>query len=84
MKAEVRCCCTPRKLLGWLEVPTLDADRVVFWLRFAMDRWEDPPRRIELPIAEFIDERKERRRAIKAEGVPIELLRRIPGFIEFT
>lgn len=90
-RLEVRCCCVPKKLLGTLPVPDhlLQAPQLTMLLmqpRFfglPTDRRERRPTSINLQITEIQDGR-ERWRAIKAEGVPIETLRLIPGFIEAT
>jgi len=94
-RLEVRCCCQPNKLLGWLYA---DADRDVVLSRLvspspvplmtdANSRVPIVPERchqITMEIATIaLGEGFQPYRAIKAEGVPIETLRRIPGFIEY-
>lgn len=86
-RVEVRCCCVPSKLLGSL--PVMDRDLVlgrriefVVLQRFGEPRlprvsleiatWESGVGRVELAGG----------LAIKSNDVPIEVLRRIPGFIE--
>lgn len=94
MRYEVRCCCQPQKLLGWLEAPER-ATTVSYMIRRALilddeaNAIDGPAaiEHIELPITEIYfgsicDLESKRYRAIKAEGTPIETLRRIPGFIE--
>jgi hypothetical protein len=84
VKLEVRCCCQPQKLLGWLEVPDPNARRVMFRLsaRFGYCDPGSPPSVVQFDIAtiHFADGRHYR--AVKAEGAPLELLRRIRSFRE--
>lgn len=96
MRLEVRCCCQPQKLLGWLIVPdhVRDGSVVSFvvspahWVRETLDSAPSfqPADRIDLPVATFgtytQDGAPVRRRALKSEEIPIARLRRIPGFIE--
>jgi hypothetical protein len=74
---EVRCCCQPRKLLGYLDIPTPRAGHIVFPL--PGERGFDS---LSLPVATFQDENGNRYKAIKSEETPIETLRRLPCFIE--
>lgn len=104
-RVEVRCCCTPMKLLGSL--PIMDSVREGQDVRFVVMK---PPRafdarkdasltlgdvpHIKLTLLkwgvaelETWNENSSNRwiaggLALKADGVPIETLRRIPGFIE--
>jgi hypothetical protein len=92
---EVRCCCQPRKLLGWLPVvDRLRAEgrgvRFVIPPQFAGGRMTDV-QVVNLPIAMFvssqcvstadgIEDVSDRHLALKSEETPIEILRRIPGF----
>jgi hypothetical protein len=81
---EVRCCCEPEKLLGYL---TADSD----WQSV---RYYDPdyqrsykkdsiemPKIFSLPIRTFYN-RGRYYQAIDAHGITIEQLRKIPGFQE--
>jgi len=95
---EVRCCCQPRKLLGWLPVPigvqpgpgvevmfTVEQPRVELeGLRFdeRVRVRHIPGRRVTLPMAEWREGSEPRRLAFKSEETPVEDLRRIPGFSE--
>ncbi len=97
-RVEVRCCCSAAKLLGTLPLPDhvyswafpvmqernanfsraaargLQIDKVVLelvrWKHDVMDGDATTPRTIAGG------------EALKADGIPIETLRRIPGFIE--
>lgn len=83
---EVRCCCVPEKLLGWIEVP-INARNIR--LAFAppmhpifgedMDMVFGASKNVDLPIEKInIDGRQYR--AIKAEGLEKKDLMRFPGF----
>jgi len=99
MRTEVRCCCTPKKLLGWLDVP----DELLFEGNTISFRI--PPRcyqpigaalvferaiNVRLPVAmfragmplEFAYGIPDQHLALKSEETPIDLLRRVPGFVE--
>lgn len=99
MRIEVRCCCVPKKLLGWLEAP----EELVF--EGSVLSFRIPPRcfqpvgqplvferaiDVRLPVAMFeagylgqlLSGGGERHLALKSEETPIELLRRVPGFVE--
>lgn len=82
MKYEVRCCCAPQKLLGWIEWP--DSMRIA---RFALvsplgtTTWRASIESVELVLADYAEDGRAYK-AVKADGVPIEKLRRIPGFVE--
>lgn len=91
MKYEVRCCCQPQKLVGWLDVPE---HMGVFTLPLHSFDYEEQAVRtetIKLVIdvyapAAICDQDgfyslPDPYKAIKAEDVPIETLKRIPGFI---
>lgn len=63
MKLEVRCCCQPHKLLGWLEVPDHLAklgEVIVFPVHVTVDPdgglrdHARPQRQIALPVAEIV------------------------------
>ena len=87
MKMEVRCCCTPRKLLGWLDVkeglrPGDVANFMLMEKRLTLEgdtsgKFEV----VQLPI-QRIAEGSKSWLALKSEETPIEKLRKIPGFKE--
>lgn len=102
-RMEVRCCCTPNKLLGTLPV----TDRVFNGNEQSMEfplmgvpSQGLPYSRITLDVAEWVESRiigplgdllvqlpmdyglSRSGVALKHEGVTLETLRRIPGFIE--
>lgn len=94
-RIDVRCCCRPKKLLGTVPVPDAHGDRHTFSLMqprvhdFTAARLKvgagTSPRSITLPIDSFVDMsgcHPKYGLAVKAEGVAIETLRLIPGFIE--
>lgn len=88
-RLEVRCCCQPRRLLGWLEVPDPGAPSVVVPVVSLNSVDGSPVQRPEpsfstftLPLANLRDEVGHMRRAVKAEGMSIETLRSVPGFVE--
>lgn len=86
---EIRCCCVPEKLLGW--VPCVPRDgHAIFTITKPQtfdifNPSEYPPaitvERLALPMALYRDGDREWM-AIKSQETPIEKLRRIPGFIE--
>jgi hypothetical protein len=89
MRYEVRCCCEASKLLGWLEWP--NAVRVAkFILRTppAVDaRFRRPGARlredrIQLRLNTIHLDDGRRGVAVKADGIPVETLRRVPGFVD--
>lgn len=95
VRLEVRCCCQPQKLLGWLTVPDARRKSVAFRLsqrvyrlvghRLVGHAASIEPRTVVLPIEQINYEVagvEVSYRAIKAEGAPLELLRRIPQFEE--
>jgi hypothetical protein len=92
---EIRCCCMPRKLLGWVDVPEhlARAGEVVrFPLREPLLLVVPPPgfhlrarTRTPLYLPLLIERYRENeagplRLAVKSHEHPIELLRRIPTF----
>lgn len=94
-RVEVRCCCQPKRLLGWLPVDELkiwEGSKVRFLVAPARTFRELGAAPIselavstlELPIltACLPDADGGRRLALKSEETPIETLRRIPGFVE--
>jgi hypothetical protein len=93
---EIRCCCEPAKLLGWIRVPDLERWRregaVTFLLQPERgDRLADqveaifaPRTTLRLELATWSDSRRgiRDRLAFRSDDTPLETLRRIPGFIE--
>lgn len=94
-RVEVRCCCSPLLLLGTLPFP--DNAREWTYPVCKAPRAQKPqallkamatgvkPELVTLQLAEFqtiVDNRPVRGWALKADHVPLEKLRRIPGFIE--
>lgn len=92
VKMEVRCCCVPQKLLGWLPVPYPNLKSVRYWLVHPSAKWAPKGSETgETALGEYLEMRLEDYlpegaatpyRAIKAEGIPLETLRRIPLFQE--
>lgn len=91
MQIEVRCCCQPQKLLGWLPVPDgVGAGDTVHFV-VSRPRWRLASREAEpvfemadvitLPVA-ILDENGRSSLALKSEETPVERLRQIPGFVE--
>lgn len=95
---EVRCCCTPTKLLGWIPVevrgPGPEDLRQSYDFAVAVHRgaWLAPEAqeapacavvRVTLPVASF-GIVLGRYPALKSEETPIEILRMLPGFVENT
>lgn len=79
---EVRCCCTPQKLRGWLRVSDHMVQvgrRVFFPLAEATRTFRVGS--VDLEVAIFWDGHQHYP-ALKNEGMPMETLRRIPGFRE--
>lgn len=77
-RLEVRCCCDASKLLGTLPAPSGDAWEKVFAVPSSTLFGS-----LSLPIGQYrpsVD--GDWVRAYKADGVSIETLRKIPGFIE--
>jgi len=81
MKVEVRCCCQPMKLLGTVIIDDrlMHADSVTFALRGNID--DRHQKILTLPLAMFADGGRTWI-AVKAEGVDLDTLRRIPYFVE--
>lgn len=91
-RMEIRCCCTPSKLLGTVPVPDHSGSLISLPLMGRADAGR-PPARIEFEVATWARDVFDRdlggyvrvpETALKHEGVTIETLRRIPGFIEST
>ncbi len=85
---EVRCCCQPQKLLGFITVEP----GATFVQRALI---VDPPsgfasmfsvapvaceKQVRLPVQEIYTDTGRRYRAVKAEGVSLDVLLRVPGF----
>lgn len=86
---EVRCCCQPQKLLGYL--PVIEGQtRMRYVLRPTEPDDGQRFQQIELRLGAFNDARmneagdvvRDTHLALKAEDIPIEVLRRIPSFVE--
>lgn len=99
VRLEVRCCCVPQKLLGWVDVPEarLRAGQFLpFVLRVPIptsfgkqpEREESNAACVRLEMAFYnvrdvdSDDFGATSIALKSGELPIETLRRIPGFIE--
>lgn len=94
-RIDIRCCCAPGKLLGSL--PVRDDTRAGEVVRFVVMKprtYAAPDRNrvaaqsvpeVSLTVEAFTDLSGAHPKfgiALKAEGVTVETLRRIPGFIE--
>lgn len=75
----VRCCCQPKKVLGYL--PKAEGRAAVFYLRSAAGH---EIQTIVLPIAIMQHGDGTRELAYKADGVSVEQLHRIPRFVEIA
>lgn len=80
---EVRCCCQPTKLLGWL--PVLEGVRAY---RRTISKMSDVPMpkkaefiHVHLPV-QIIEIWGERYHALSSDETPIETLRMLPDFVE--
>lgn len=89
MRMEVRCCCQPQKLLGWFEFGREPQGESINYVR--MQRWgyretfgDVAVGKGTLPIETIQHEDGRRYRAIKAEGMSVEELKEIQGFIPAT
>lgn len=85
VRLEVRCCCQPKKLLGWLTVPDARCLSVSFCIPQRLLARTAKPVIVKLSLDQInceIDGELVSYRAIKAEGAPLKLLRKIPGFEE--
>ena len=84
---EVRRCCGPTKLLGWMNADDSAHGVLVIFnnsvdIGFKGSPFKHVFERFELPISEYRDENGIKSFAVKADGLPIEKLRRIKSFIE--
>lgn len=79
---EVRCCCVPKKLLGWVDIKHKGSNTIMWPPAFSIDEAGEP-RCIELEVALFNPgDGTEPYHALKSGELPIETLRLIPGFKE--
>lgn len=94
---EVRCCCIPKKLLGWLDVPDhiKDGDNIQFSILpqlpptglFGLDKPDSVSfQQVTLTASEYwekLDENNSRGYlALKSNETPLENLRTLSGFRE--
>ncbi len=90
VKMEVRCCCDPSRLLGYLPVQYPLMNWVRFWVpltgarhvEFTCDLPSAKMRYVELSLAFYAPIGETPYRCVKADGVTMELLRSIPEFVE--
>jgi hypothetical protein len=80
-RLEVRCCCNPKKLVGWITVPNALVE-VGVPLSFPLFPETGSEFRTLCMRVETINHRGASYPAIKAEDVPLEILRRVPRFEE--
>lgn len=82
-RLQVRCCCQPKKILGTLPVPDIiRSGQCITYLKNTLQSGGHVET-ITLPIATIYSRRtQDYSLALKAEGVPIEVLRTINGFQE--
>lgn len=81
---EIRCCCQPRKILGWINAPGVYHSGQMLALPLQRVSFMEETEFIDvlrLPVA-IIRTGTEEHLALKAEGTPVETLRRCSGFIE--
>lgn len=80
---EVRCCCQPKKLLGWMDVrePRHGSSVTFLLTRSLLDPQHGSVQRLTLPLAPIVEDGRSWL-AFKAEDTPIETLRRIGAFRE--
>jgi hypothetical protein len=87
MKYEVRCCCRPDKLLGWLGWPAV-ATSIEFTLRGAVPCRFTPAGvvtakdRIRLALKTVTHPDGRKYAVVNADGLPVETLRRVSGFVD--
>ncbi len=90
VKMEVRCCCDPSRLLGYLPVQYPLMSFVRYWVSksampvegFTCDLPSAKMRYVELSLAFYAPIGETPYRCVKADGVTMELLRSIPEFVE--
>lgn len=84
MRYEVRCCCDAEVFFGWLEAP--EGEKTYTWIVLSDPHEERsasaPVDRVRMPIVPFLPRSGPAYLAVKADGVPIETLRRLRGFEE--
>lgn len=78
---KVRCCCQPKKVLGWFDWEYMGQTSYRFALP-SHDIWNASHSILELPVAKFRGDDGQTEYALKSEETPIETLRKIAGFIE--
>jgi len=91
MKLEVRCCCDPMKLMGWIPVP-YEGQNIPRSIRIPLLMERARPiaglatqnSDIVMLVERFAYGEAARALAFKADGIPVETLRRIQGFVEAT
>lgn len=92
MRLEVRCCCDPKKVLGYLEHPRLQNVGDTYWFPFArpadyamasfgFEPSEPIMYRLELTVDQISHGDGLVFLAIKNRDYPLEDLKRIPGFV---
>lgn len=87
MKLEIRCCCQPHKLLGWVDVDpnhAVEGRALRLPLKVSISDVQArvyPFLYLHVGRIAFPDDRRGHL-AIMAENVPIETLRLVPGFEE--
>lgn len=84
---EVRCCCVPKKLLGWL--PVAEAIRqegrdIRFQVLNNTNKSTYEVVNLTLAAILVIPALGARRLALKSNDIPVETLRRIPQWVENT
>ena len=87
---EVRCCCKPQRLLGWLKVPdTARRGTIIHFTvwpsaRAEVNQASFEVKQISLPVDTYAyaENSYHERLALRSEDTPIETLRLIPGFKE--
>lgn len=87
MRVEVRCCCDPERLIGWINIEGLPrpGTRVVFPLNNPISlTLEDPPTPMKFATLEVavLRDKGNDSIAFKSNDLPIETFRRIRAFME--
>jgi hypothetical protein len=89
---EVRCCCQPQKLLGWLLIRQPIRVSTIRFPLMSGHRYLDKKTGYSCPVFDALDLDVARivtprdpvgYLVLKADGVPIETLRRLRGFEEY-
>lgn len=76
---EVRCCCQPQKLLGWM--PKVSGPVITLLGKVKMSRYGIEQVTYALPVVRITHSLGDSYLAIKAEGMTIEQLKKYPFFI---